>query len=166
VITAEDIRRGAFTSIPEALRIVPGLYVATVNRHWWTVSARGFSDYANNKMLVLIDGRNVYGPEFGGVYWDTQDFPLEDIAQIEIVRGPGGTLWGANAVNGVINIITKPSADTQGVSVSTSAGSNEGYVASLRYGGRGNAHLTYRVYGKANYREPGFFRPEDTRTTP
>ena len=156
VITAEDIRRGGFSSIAEALRTVPGLYVAIINRHWWTVSARGFSDYVNNKMLVLIDGRSVYTPEFGGVYWDTQDFPLEDIAQIEIIRGPGGTLWGANAVNGVINIITKSPAETQGVSATTSAGWNEGYTASVRYGGRRHESLTYRVYGKASYWEPGF----------
>jgi len=119
VLTAEDIRRGGFSSIPEALRMVPGLYVAKVNEHWWTVSARGFSDYVNNKMLVLIDGRSVYTPQFGGVYWDLQDVPLEDIERIEVIRGPGGTLWGANAINGVINIITKKAKDTQGFSAVT-----------------------------------------------
>src|SRR5579862_2941665 len=136
VLTAEDIRRGGFSSIPEALRMVPGLYVAKVNQRWWTISARGFSDYLNNKMLVLVDGRSVYTPQFGGVYWDIQDLPLEDVERIEVIRGPGGTLWGDNAVNGVINITTKHSRDTQGVSVVTSAGINEGYVASLRYGGK------------------------------
>src|SRR5438094_276863 len=135
VLTAEDIRRGGFSSVPEALRMVPGLYVAKVNERWWTISARGFSDYLNNKMLVLVDGRSVYTPQFGGVYWDLQDLPLEDIERIEVIRGPGGTLWGANAINGVINIITKHSRDTQGVSVGTSVGIDEGYVASLRYGG-------------------------------
>ena len=163
VITAEDIRRGGFSSIPEALRMVPGLYVATINRHWWTVSARGFSDYVNNKMLVLIDGRSVYTPEFGGPYWDTLDLPLEDIAQIEIIRGPGGTLWGANAVNGVINILTKPAAETQGMLVTSSAGWNEGYTATVRFGGHSHEHLSYRVFGKANYWEPGFL-PSGERT--
>ncbi len=155
VLTAEDIRRGGFSSIPEALRMVPGLYVAKVNQRWWTISARGFSDYLNNKMLVLVDGRSVYTPQFGGVYWDIQDLPLEDVERIEVIRGPGGTLWGDNAVNGVINITTKHSRDTQGVSVVTSAGINEGYVASLRYGGRFTDGLTYRVFGKTNYWEPG-----------
>jgi iron complex outermembrane receptor protein len=154
VLTAEDIRRGGFSSIPEALRMVPGLYVAKVNEHWWTISARGFSDYLNNKMLVLIDGRSIYTPQFGGVYWDVQDVPLEDIERIEVIRGPGGTLWGANAVNGVINIITKNSKDTQGTSVVTSAGIDEGYVASVRYGGTVNDRLTYRVFTKADYWDP------------
>src|SRR5208282_5318237 len=112
-------------------------------------------DYLNNKMLVLIDGRSVYTPQFGGVYWDGQDVPLEDIERIEVIRGPGGTLWGANAVNGVINIITKNSKDTQGTSVVTSAGIDEGYVASVRYGGTVNDHLTYKVFTKADYWDPG-----------
>jgi iron complex outermembrane receptor protein len=155
VLTAEDIRRGGFSSIPEALRMVPGLFVAKVNQGWWTISARGFSDFLNNKMLVLIDGRSVYTPQFGGVYWDIQDVPLEDIERIEVIRGPGGTLWGANAVNGVINIITKNSKDTQGVSAVTSAGINEGYVASVRYGGTVNDRLTYKVFTKADYWDPG-----------
>jgi len=155
VLTAEDIRRGGFSSIPEALRMVPGLYVAKVNEHWWTVSARGFSDYVNNKMLVLIDGRSVYTPQFGGVYWDLQDVPLEDIERIEVIRGPGGTLWGANAINGVINIITKKAKDTQGFSAVTSAGIDEGYVASLRYGGSINDRFTYRIFAKGDYWDPG-----------
>jgi TonB-dependent Receptor Plug Domain len=100
VITGEDLRRGGFSSIPDALRMVPGLHVAQQNAHIWVVSARGFSSLFNNKMLVLIDGRLVYSPEFGGVWWDVQDPPLEDIDRIEVIRGPGGTLWGANAVNG------------------------------------------------------------------
>jgi len=100
VVTSEDIRRGGFTSIPEALRMVPGLYVARINADHWSVSARGFSDYLNNKMLVLVDGRNVYDPSFGGVEWDQQEVPMEDIDRIEVIRGPGGTLWGVNAVTG------------------------------------------------------------------
>ena len=155
VMTGEDIRRGGFTSLPEALRMVPGLYVAKVNAHWWTISARGFNDYLNNKMLVLIDGRSVYTPHFGGVFWELQDIPLEDIDRIEVIRGPGGTLWGANAVNGVINILTKTSENTQGISVNTSAGPGEGYVSSVRYGDRIGRRLTYRIFGKAAYWEPG-----------
>ncbi|HXP86707.1 MAG TPA: TonB-dependent receptor [Bryobacteraceae bacterium] len=155
VMTSEDIRRGGFASLPEALRMVPGLYVAKVNSHWWTISARGFNDYLNNKMLVLIDGRSVYTPQFGGVFWELQDMPLDDIDRIEVIRGPGGTLWGANAVNGVINIVTKRSQDTQGFSLKTSAGNEEGYSASVRYGDRIGEDLTYRIFGKTGYTEPG-----------
>jgi len=151
VITGEDIRRGGFSSVPDALRMVPGLYVVQQSSHNWVVSARGFGNTFNDKMLVLIDGRVVYSPTFGGVYWDVQDPPLEDIDRIEVIRGPGGTLWGANAVNGVINIITKNSAKTQGPQVSTSAGINEGYAARVRYGGDVGANFTYRVYGTSNY---------------
>jgi len=155
VLTSEDIRRGGFSSLPEALRMVPGLYVAKVNSHWWTISARGFNDYLNNKMLVLVDGRSVYTPRFGGVFWELQDMPLDDIDRIEVIRGPGGTLWGANAVNGIINIVTKPSQETQGFSVKTSAGNEEGYSASVRYGDRIGKRLTYRIFGKTGYTEPG-----------
>lgn len=155
VMTGEDIRRGGFSSLPEALRMVPGLYVAKVNSHWWTISARGFNDYLNNKMLVLVDGRSVYTPHFGGVFWELQDMPLEIIDRIEVIRGPGGTLWGANAVNGVINIISKSSEQTQGFSVNTSAAQNDGYTTSIGYGDRVGP-LTYRIFGKAAYWEPGF----------
>jgi iron complex outermembrane receptor protein len=155
VLTGEDIRRGGFSSLPEALRMVPGLYVAKVNSHWWTISTRGFSDYLNNKMLVLIDGRSVYTPQFGGVFWELQDIPLDEIARIEVIRGPGGTLWGANAVNGVINIVTKPPAGTQGFLATTSAGNEEGYGASMRYGGGIGKRLTYRISGSTRYSEPG-----------
>ena len=151
VITGEDIRRGGFSSVPDALRQVPGLHVAQQNAHLWVVAARGFGVFFNNKMLVLIDGRIVYTPTFGGVWWDVQDPPLDDIDRIEVIRGPGGTLWGANAVNGVINIITKESAKTQEALVSTSAGANEGYAAHVRYGGKAGEHLTYRIYGTSNY---------------
>jgi iron complex outermembrane recepter protein len=106
VITGDDIRRGGFSSIPDALRIVPGLHVAQQSAHAWQVAARGFSSVFNHEMLVLVDGRLVYTPLFGGVWWDVQDPPLEDIDHIEVIRGPGGTLWGSNAVNGVINIIS------------------------------------------------------------
>src|ERR1700688_1475885 len=135
VVTGEDIRRGGFSSVPDALRMVPGLYVVQQSSHVWLVTARGFSNEFNDKMLVLIDGRLVYSPTFGGVFWDVQDPPLEDIDRIEVIRGPGGTLWGANAVNGVINIITKETAKTQGPLVASSAGVNEGYAARTHYGG-------------------------------
>ncbi|MGA3293385.1 MAG: TonB-dependent receptor [Candidatus Acidiferrales bacterium] len=151
VITGEDIRRGGFSSIPDALRLVPGLYVAQQNAHVWIVAARGFGSLFNNKMLVLIDGRLVYSPEFGGVWWDVQDPPLEDIDRIEVIRGPGGTLWGANAVNGVINIVTKEAAKTQGAQVSSSAGLNEGYSTRVRYGGQVGENVAYRIYGTSNY---------------
>ena len=121
VLTGEDIRRGGFATLPDALRMVPGLYVAQTNAHLWQVSARGFSDLDNNKMLVLVDGRSVYSPELGTVYWDTLDIPLENIERVEIIRGPGGALWGANAVNGVINTCHQErSSETQGMMVSTS----------------------------------------------
>lgn len=151
VITGEDIRRGGFSSIPDALRMVPGLHVAQQNSHVWLVSARGFSNLFNAKMLVLIDGRLAYTPTFGGVWWDVQDPPLEDIERIEVIRGPGGTLWGVNAVNGVINIITKTAGKAQGAMVTSSAGVNEGYAVRARYGGRIGERFAYRIYGTGNY---------------
>ncbi|HEB91465.1 MAG TPA: TonB-dependent receptor, partial [Deltaproteobacteria bacterium] len=150
VITAEDIRRGGFTVIPEALRMVPGVDVGRVDAHRWSISIRGDSGLFANKLLVLIDGRSVYTPAFGGTYWDVQDYPIEDVERIEVIRGPGGTVWGANAVNGVINIITKRSKDTQGALVSAYGGSHERGLTA-RYGGRfGEASRThYRFYGRA-----------------
>lgn len=150
VITGDEIRRGGFSSVPDALRSVPGLYVVQQSAHVWIVSARGFSSATNDKMLVLIDGRLVYSPTYGGVEWDVQDPPLEDISRIEVIRGPGGTLWGANAVNGVINIITKHTARTQGALVSASAGENENEAARIRYGGGFGDNFTYRIYGTSN----------------
>ncbi|HKW65392.1 MAG TPA: TonB-dependent receptor [Candidatus Acidoferrum sp.] len=151
VVTSEDIRRGGFSSVPDALRIVPGLHVAQQSSHVWLVNARGFSNLFNAKMLVLIDGRLAYTPTFGGVWWDVQDPPLEDIERIEVIRGPGGTLWGANAVNGVINIVTKNAGDTRGGLVASSAGVNEGYATRFRYGGAVAERLSYRIYGTGNY---------------
>src|SRR3984957_966280 len=112
VITQEDIRRSGLTSIPELLRMVPGLDVAEINANTWAISARGFNEVLADKMLVLMDGRTVYDPLSSGVYWDVQDTILEDIERIEVIRGPGATLWGANAVNGVVNIIMKKAKDT------------------------------------------------------
>jgi iron complex outermembrane receptor protein len=153
VLSGEDIRRGGFTTLPEALRMVPGLYVAQTDAHIWQVSARGFSDLNNNKMLVMVDGRGVYSPALGTVFWDVLDMPLENIERVEIIRGPGGTLWGANAVNGVINIITKTAEQTQGVMASSSASGDEGYATTVRYGG-GIGSLGYSLYGRASYWEP------------
>ncbi|MGH9528561.1 MAG: TonB-dependent receptor plug domain-containing protein [Terriglobales bacterium] len=154
VLTGEAIQRGGFTTLPDALRTVPGLYVVQLNPHEWQISARGFGDLENNKMLVLVDGRSVYTPEYGGVYWDVLDVPLEDIDRVEVIRGPGGTLWGANSMNGVINIVMKPSAQTQGAMVSTSSDVNQGYTSTVQYAGRAGPDLTYRMFGKASYLEP------------
>jgi iron complex outermembrane receptor protein len=128
VITQEDIRRSGVTSIPEALRMVPGLQVARINASMWAITSRGFNGRFADKMLVLIDGRSIYNNLYSGVYWDQNDVPLEDVERIEVIRGPGATMWGANAVNGVINIITKPARETQGLMVSSGAGNEyEGF---------------------------------------
>ncbi len=148
VITQDDIRRSGATSIPEVLRIVPGLDVARINGNTWAISARGSNGQYANKLLVMIDGRTVYTPLFAGVYWDVQDTLLEDIDRIEVIRGPGGTLWGANAVNGIINIVTKHSIDTQGTLVSAGGGAADGSSASARYGGSFGHNGNYRIFGK------------------
>src|SRR6185503_2537412 len=122
VITQEDIRRSGVTSLPEALRLAPNLQVAQVNSHDWAISARGFNNTLANKLLVMIDGRSVYTPLDAGVFWDVQNVLLEDVDRIEVVSGPGGTLWGANAVNGVINIVTKSARDTQGLLIEGGGG--------------------------------------------
>src|SRR5256884_8878402 len=114
VITQEDIRQSGATSLPEALRLAANLQVAQINSREWAISARGFNSTSANKLLVLIDGRTVYTPLFSGVFWDVQDLLLSDVDRIEVISGPGATLWGANAVNGVINVITKDAGDTQG----------------------------------------------------
>src|SRR5258707_14253523 len=114
VITGDEIRRSGATNLPEALRLAPALDVVQVSAGAYTVSARGFINSAANKLLVLIDGRSVYTPLFSGVFWDVQDVPLEDVERIEVISGPGGTLWGVNAVNGVINIITRSAKETEG----------------------------------------------------
>ena len=125
VITQDDIRRSGATNIPDVLRIVPGLDVAQINGSTWAISSRGLNSQFANKLLVLIDGRTVYSPLFAGVYWDVQDVPLEDIDRIEVIRGPGATVWGANAVNGVINVITKTAERTQGGLVTYGGGTHE-----------------------------------------
>jgi iron complex outermembrane receptor protein len=152
VITQEDIRRSGATSIPEALRMAPGLQVARINGSKWAISARGFNGQFANKLLVLIDGRSVYTPLFSGVYWDVQDTLLEDIDRIEVIRGPGATMWGANAVNGVINIITKAASQTQGGLVSAGGGTEERGFGGLRYGGPLGPNAHYRLYAKYSKR--------------
>ena len=148
VITNEMIRRSGATCIPEALRMAPGLEVAQCNSNTWAISCRGFNNAYSNKLLVLIDGRSVYNPDFAGVYWDMQDVLLEDVERIEVIRGPGGTLWGANAVNGVINVITKNAKDTQGLYLMAGGGSQHRMLDAFRYGGAIGEDMKYRIFGK------------------
>jgi iron complex outermembrane recepter protein len=148
VITAEDIRRSAASTVPAALRLANNLDIAQENAHQWVISARGFSSDVGNKLLVLMDGRTLYTPLFSGVFWDRQDYVLDDIDRIEIISGPGGALWGSNAVNGVINITTKSAMDTQGLYLESGGGSNPKSFASVRYGDTLTATTAYRVYGK------------------
>jgi iron complex outermembrane recepter protein len=159
VITNEMIRRSGVTTIPDALRMAPGMEVAQGNSNSWAVTCRGFNNGMADKLLVLIDGRTVYSPVSGGVYWDVQDVLLEDIDRIEVVRGPGGTLWGANAVNGVINIITKSAKDTQGAYIGVIGGTVERSTEMARYGGKIGEDGHYRVYGK--YFDRGSFDGQD-----
>src|SRR5882672_9996454 len=147
VITQDDIRRSGVTSIAEALRLAPGLEVARVDSSQWAISARGFNDVFANKLLVLQDGRSVYAPLFSGVFWDVQGAMLEDIDRIEVIRGPGAALWGANAVNGVINIITRSAKDTQGTLLTAGGGSEERAFAGIRYGDKLSENAFFRVYG-------------------
>ncbi|HKH49984.1 MAG TPA: TonB-dependent receptor plug domain-containing protein [Thermoanaerobaculia bacterium] len=148
VITADELRRSGVTSLPEALRLVNSLHVARQTQSAWAISARGFNSAAANKLLVLIDGRSVYTPLFSGVFWDVQDVLLEDVDRIEVVRGPGATIWGANAVNGVINVITKPASETQGGLAVAGAGNEERGFAAARWGGTLGERGNYRAYGK------------------
>ena len=147
VLSQDQIRRSGHTSIPELLRMVPGLNVARVNASQWAISARGFNDPYSNKLLVLQDGRTLYNPLFAGVFWEAQDYVLADLERIEVIRGPGATLWGANAVNGVINISSKSARQTQGWLLEGLGGTEE-QSGSVRYGGKLNDQTYYRVYGK------------------
>jgi iron complex outermembrane receptor protein len=147
VISQDDIRRSGLTSIPELLRLSPGLQVARINANAWAIGSRGFNDLFQNKLLVLMDGRTLYNPSFSGVFWEAQDYLLEDLERIEVIRGPGATLWGANAVNGVINVTTKTARDTQGWFV-TGHASNLERIGGIRYGGRIDDDTHYRVYTK------------------
>lgn len=148
VITQDDIKYSGLTSIPEVLRMVPGLDVARSDSKSWAITARGFNDGFGNKLLVLIDGRSIYTPLFSGVYWEIQDTFIDDIERIEVIRGPGATLWGANAVNGVINIITKKAKDTQKTLANFAVGKEDELIAEGRYGGKIGENIFYRNYVK------------------
>jgi iron complex outermembrane receptor protein len=152
VISREDIRRSGFTSIPDILRLAPNLSVARQDASQYAITARGFNSTTANKLLVLIDGRSSYTPLFSGVFWDVQDTFIEDVERIEVISGPGGTLWGANAVNGVINIITRNARDTTGALVSLAAGPEE-RNAGARWGGKLGENASFRVYAKGFERD-------------
>jgi iron complex outermembrane receptor protein len=157
VITHDDIRRSGMTSIPDLLRLAPGVDVGQINANKWAVSVRGFNAMRANKLLVLVDGRSAYNRLFSGVFWDEQDVMIDDIERIEVIRGPGAAIWGANAVNGVINIITKVAADTQGGLVRVDGGLS-GRQGAARYGGAFGA-TRYRVFSQWTSREPGLTAP-------
>lgn len=146
VISREDIRRSGATSIPEVLRLAPGVHVARVTGSTWAVTIRGFNGIFSNKLLVLVDGQTVYNPLFSGVWWHLQDPPLEDIEQIEVVRGPAAAVWGANAVNGVINIITRRADQTRGTLLRASGGTPDVALTHLRHGGLAGKYGSYRVF--------------------
>jgi iron complex outermembrane receptor protein len=153
VITQDDIRHSGATNVPDLLRMVPGVDVARINATTWAISIRGFNSRYSGKVLVLVDGRTVYTPLFSGVYWDQQTMPLENIDRIEVIRGPGGTVWGANAMNGVINIISKNSKDTHGGLVSAEAGSQDRAQGLAQYGDSAGANGSYRVFGRYTMNE-------------
>lgn len=153
ILSSEDIRRSGATSIPEALRMIPGIQVSRIDGNKWAITARGFNRQFSNKLLVMIDGRTVYTTLFSGVFWDLHDYVVEDIEKIEVVRGPGGTIWGTNAVNGVINIITKSAAQTQGTYASQLVGNQDTSITELRYGGKTASNDHYRLYGKRAVRQ-------------
>jgi iron complex outermembrane recepter protein len=148
VITPEDIRNSGATNIPDLLRVVPGLNVAQINGSTWAIGARGFNQQFSTKLLVMIDGRVVYTPNFAGVYWDTVDLPLEDIDRIEVIRGPGGSVWGVNAVNGIISIFTKKAGDTHGGLVEATGGSQVQGAGTIQYGGKLGKETDYRAFTK------------------
>jgi iron complex outermembrane recepter protein len=156
VITQEDIRRSGATSLPEVLRLAPGVEVARVDSDHWSIGIRGFGAVLASKLLVLIDGRSIYSPLFAGVYWEVQATPLQDIERIEVIRGPGGTIWGANAVDGVINIITKNASATHGSMVSVGGGNSDQGAGTARYGAGNDRGFDYRVYGMGLTRSPEF----------
>ena len=150
VISHDQIRASGATSLAEVLRLVPGLQVARLDASKWSISARGFSGRIANKLLVLVDGRSVYSPVFSGVYWDEQDLMLGDVERIEVIRGPGASVWGANAVNGVINVITRDAHDSQGASFSALAGTAELGGGSARWGGQFGSSGAYRVFARGS----------------
>ena len=156
VISQEDIRRSSANSIPELLRMAPGLSVARLDANKWSVTSRGDSGRFADDMLVMIDGRSAFSPLFAGTFWETIDVPLEDIDRIEIIRGPSGTIWGANAANGAIHIVTKQAKNTQGSLVTLGGGTEERGFATLRYGGQIGEDLHYRIFSKGFTRDNSF----------
>src|ERR1700685_1833404 len=165
VISPEDITRSGATNIPDLLRMVPGVDVAEINANTWAVSVRGFNARFSNELLVMVDGRPVYTQTFGGVFWDVLDLPMEDIERIEVIRGPGGSIWGANAVNGVINIITKKTSETLGGLGVVGGGNTDQGFGTTQYGGAsGRANRLPGVHGilqpgaLAESRGPGWRR--------
>ena len=153
VITREDIRRSGVTSIPDALRMAPGVNVARIDANKWAINCRGFNSRFSPSLQVLVDGRSVYTPSFSGVYWEVTNVLLEDVDRIEVIRGPGATIWGSNAVNGVINIITRKANDTQGGFLQTSAGTVEKNMVAARYGGAMGEDKFWRIYAKHRARD-------------
>lgn len=167
VIGREDLRRSGATSLPEALRLAPNLQVARLNATQWAISARGFNNAIGNKLLVLVDGRTVYSPLYGGVFWDAQLVLLEDVERIEVISGPGATLWGANAVNGVINVITRPAGETTG-SLAVAQGGEDGWQVSARHGARWGGRGAWRAWVQHDVRDAtdrldGTVRDDGTR---
>lgn len=154
VLTADDIRRSGVTTVPEALRLVPGMQVARIDGSSWAIGIRGFANQFSQSLLVLVDGRSVYTPLFAGVSWAVQDLPLDSIDRIEVIRGPGGTIWGTNAVNGVINIITKHARETQGVQLAVGGGTVDRFTADARFGGGRGEDLHYRLTARAIQQGP------------
>jgi iron complex outermembrane receptor protein len=155
VINADDIRRAGATNVPEALRLAPGVQVAAMGHNKWSVSIRGFNTRFANKLLVLVDGRAIYSPAFSGVFWEHNDIPLENIERIEVIRGPGGSIWGANAVNGVINIITRSAKDTEGGQLSVAAGNELRGAAFARYGWTLDEDTHVRLHAQAKSVDAG-----------
>jgi len=159
VITRDDILRAGARTIPDMLRLAPNLQVAQITSDSYAITARGFNGSAASKLLVLIDGRSVYTPYHSGVAWDVQDVLPEDVERIEVISGPGATLWGANAVNGVINITTRKANDTQGVSLNAGAGNLE-QAGSVQYGGKLGDSLHYRAYVDSFHRAQDVTGPQ------
>jgi len=148
VITQEDIKRSGVTTIADALRMAPGLMVARIDANQWAITSRGFNSHYANKLQVLVDGRSVYSPLFAGVYWESLNELLADIDRIEVIRGPGAALWGANAVNGVINIITRHTSQTLGGLLMGTVGTEQRGLAVARYGAAAGPSFHYRLYGR------------------
>jgi iron complex outermembrane receptor protein len=156
VVTAEEIRRSGVTTIADAIALADGVHVARFNNGTWAISARGFNTNSTNKLLVMVDGRTEYSPLFSGTFWNTLDYVLADVDRIEVIRGPGATLWGANAVNGVINIVTRSARDTTGGYAALGTGNEDPALADFRYGSS-SGRLAYRVYGKYAHRDAQVF---------